>query len=70
VAVAAQLKNIGAKIEAGQGTMGARSTTAPYDQLARPPSRRKRRRPVSKKHDVNTISLRGFFSHRGYDPRV
>ena len=70
-AVAAQLKNIGAKIEAGQGTMGALvNDRALYDQLqkttvaAQQAATGFRDNMDALKHN---FLLRGFFSRRGYD---
>jgi phospholipid/cholesterol/gamma-HCH transport system substrate-binding protein len=70
-AVAAQLKNIGARIEAGQGTMGALvNDRGLYDQLQKTTSAAQQAASGFKdnmealKHN---FLLRGFFSRRGYD---
>jgi len=70
-AVAEHLKNIGAKIEAGQGTMGALvNDRALYDQLQKT-TVQAQAAATGFKDNMDALKrnflLRGFFKNRGYD---
>ena len=72
-AVAEHLKNIGAEIEAGQGTMGALvNDRALYDQLQKT-TVQAQAAATGFKDNMDALKrnflLRGFFEDRGYDPR-